>query len=274
MKDAPALCRYSVSPPLIGMSAAVATTPVGPNAMKATVVPLFVTCTTCGSPEMATLALVVVAAATAFRPAAGDGGTGARPGVLKLVPWFLWLFLVLVLLQSAHALPPAALPVAQLDNGFRNLIVPPLTLGFSLFFGLVNLVQLSVNLIPGMREVTRRYTSAALLAVRNRQILQQLRSGATQCVVGVNLLREGLDMPEVALVGILDADKEGFLRGERALIQTIGRAARHLNGTAILYADTITRSIKAAMDEMAREDVPPENRIPPENRLPNEVDTL
>jgi excinuclease ABC subunit B len=71
-------------------------------------------------------------------------------------------------------------------------------------------------------------------------------------LVGINLLREGLDMPEVSLVAILDADKEGFLRSERSLIQTIGRAARNVNGKAILYADKITRSMKVAMDETER----------------------
>ena len=71
-------------------------------------------------------------------------------------------------------------------------------------------------------------------------------------LVGINLLREGLDIPEVSLVAVLDADKEGFLRAERSLIQTIGRAARHLNGTAILYADTMTGSMKAAIDETER----------------------
>ena len=71
-------------------------------------------------------------------------------------------------------------------------------------------------------------------------------------LVGINLLREGLDIPEVSLVGILDADKEGFLRAERSLIQTIGRAARHINGMAILYADTMTDSMKAAIGETER----------------------
>ena len=70
--------------------------------------------------------------------------------------------------------------------------------------------------------------------------------------MGINLLREGLDIPEVSLVAILDADKEGFLRSERSLIQTIGRAARHLHGTAILYADRITDSMKAAIGETER----------------------
>jgi len=76
--------------------------------------------------------------------------------------------------------------------------------------------------------------------------------GVHDVLIGINLLREGLDMPEVSLVAILDADKEGFLRSERALIQTIGRAARHLNGKAILYADRITPSMQRAIDETDR----------------------
>src|SRR5207302_3770477 len=79
-----------------------------------------------------------------------------------------------------------------------------------------------------------------------------LRLGEFDVLVGINLLREGLDLPEVSLVAILDADKEGFLRSERSLIQTMGRAARHINGTAILYADTITDSIKRAIAETDR----------------------
>src|SRR5690554_7070975 len=79
--------------------------------------------------------------------------------------------------------------------------------------------------------------------------MQDLRLGIFDVLVGVNLLREGLDLPEVSLVAILDADKEGFLRSHRSLTQTVGRAARHLNGKAILYADKITKSMKATMDE-------------------------
>ena len=84
------------------------------------------------------------------------------------------------------------------------------------------------------------------------EIIRDLRLGTFDVLVGINLLREGLDMPEVSLVAIFDADKEGFLRGERALIQTIGRAARNAKGKAILYAAHITRSMQAAMDETAR----------------------
>jgi excinuclease ABC subunit B len=84
------------------------------------------------------------------------------------------------------------------------------------------------------------------------EILRDLRLGVHDVVVGINLLREGLDLPEVSLVAILDADKEGFLRSEGALIQTIGRAARHVEGLVIMYADTVTRSMKAAIDETSR----------------------
>jgi len=84
------------------------------------------------------------------------------------------------------------------------------------------------------------------------EIIRDLRLGEFDVLVGINLLREGLDIPEVSLVAILDADKEGFLRSERSLIQTMGRAARHLNGTAILYADRITGSMRRAMDETNR----------------------
>jgi excinuclease ABC subunit B len=84
------------------------------------------------------------------------------------------------------------------------------------------------------------------------KILRNLRKGEFDCLIGVNLLREGLDLPEVSLVAILDADKEGFLRSTGSLIQTIGRAARHLNGRAILYADVVTDSMRRAIDETNR----------------------
>jgi excinuclease ABC subunit B len=83
-------------------------------------------------------------------------------------------------------------------------------------------------------------------------ILRDLRLGVFDVLVGINLLREGLDLPEVSLVGILDADKEGFLRSETALIQTIGRAARHVNGRVVMYADRMTDSMKRAIDETNR----------------------
>ena len=84
------------------------------------------------------------------------------------------------------------------------------------------------------------------------RILEELRLGEIDVLVGVNLLREGLDLPEVSLVAILDADKEGFLRSATSLVQTIGRAARNVNGEVILYADTITKSMKTAIDETKR----------------------
>ncbi|MFT6123264.1 MAG: excinuclease ABC subunit B [Oleiphilaceae bacterium] len=97
-----------------------------------------------------------------------------------------------------------------------------------------------------------RYLHSDIPTVERVEIIRDLRRGEFDVLVGINLLREGLDMPEVALVAILDADKEGFLRSERALIQTIGRAARNLNGRAILYADRITGSMQKAMDETKR----------------------
>ena len=83
-------------------------------------------------------------------------------------------------------------------------------------------------------------------------ILRDLRLGDFDVLVGVNLLREGLDLPEVSLVIILDADKEGFLRNEKSLIQTVGRAARNVNGFVIMYADKITKSMKSTIDETER----------------------
>ena len=97
-----------------------------------------------------------------------------------------------------------------------------------------------------------RYLHSDIDTVERVEIIRDLRLGEFDVLVGINLLREGLDIPEVSLVAILDADKEGFLRSERSLIQTIGRAARHLHGTAILYADRITDSMKAAIGETER----------------------
>ncbi|MBV8036655.1 excinuclease ABC subunit UvrB [Roseateles sp.] len=97
-----------------------------------------------------------------------------------------------------------------------------------------------------------RYLHSDVDTVERVEILRDLRLGAFDVLVGINLLREGLDIPEVSLVAILDADKEGFLRAERSLIQTIGRAARNLNGKAILYADKITESMRKAMGETER----------------------
>jgi len=97
-----------------------------------------------------------------------------------------------------------------------------------------------------------RYLHSDIDTIERVEIIRDLRLGEFDVLVGINLLREGLDMPEVALVAILDADKEGFLRSDRSLIQTIGRAARHINGRAILYADRITGSIQRALDETER----------------------
>ena len=97
-----------------------------------------------------------------------------------------------------------------------------------------------------------RYLHADIDTVERMEIIRDLRLGVFDVLVGINLLREGLDMPEVSLVAILDADKEGFLRSDRSLIQTIGRAARHVNGRAILYADKITGSMQRALDETDR----------------------
>jgi len=97
-----------------------------------------------------------------------------------------------------------------------------------------------------------RYLHSDIETVERVEIIRDLRAGVFDVLIGINLLREGLDMPEVALVAILDADKEGFLRSERSLIQTIGRAARNLHGRSILYADQITKSMTAAMAETDR----------------------
>ncbi|GLZ88842.1 UvrABC system protein B [Metapseudomonas resinovorans] len=101
-------------------------------------------------------------------------------------------------------------------------------------------------------DVKVRYLHSDIDTVERVEIIRDLRVGAFDVLVGINLLREGLDMPEVSLVAILDADKEGFLRSERSLIQTIGRAARNLNGRAILYADNVTGSMQRALDETDR----------------------
>jgi excinuclease ABC subunit B len=97
-----------------------------------------------------------------------------------------------------------------------------------------------------------RYLHSEIVTLERMEIIRDLRLGEFDVLVGINLLREGLDLPEVSLVAILDADKEGFLRAERSLIQTIGRAARNINGTVIMYADKITDSMKRAMDETER----------------------
>jgi excinuclease ABC subunit B len=101
-----------------------------------------------------------------------------------------------------------------------------------------------------------RYLHSDVDTLRRVELLTELRQGVYDVLVGINLLREGLDLPEVSLVSILDADKEGFLRSATSLIQTIGRAARHVEGRAILYADKITNSMKAALEETDNACVP------------------
>ena len=114
--------------------------------------------------------------------------------------------------------------------------------------------RLSEDLTDYLSEngIRVRYLYSDIETVERVEIIRDLRLGEFDVLVGINLLREGLDIPEVSLVAILDADKEGFLRSERSLIQTMGRAARHLHGTAILYADTVTDSMKRAMAETER----------------------
>jgi len=98
-------------------------------------------------------------------------------------------------------------------------------------------------------QIRVRYIHSDVDTLERVQIMQDLRAGIFDVLVGVNLLREGLDLPEVSLVAILDADKEGFLRSARSLTQTVGRAARNLNGKAIMYADKITKSMQRTIDE-------------------------
>ncbi len=102
------------------------------------------------------------------------------------------------------------------------------------------------------RQIKVHYLHSDINTLDRSDILDALRAGDYDVVVGINLLREGLDLPEVALVAILDADKEGFLRSKTSLIQTMGRAARHVDGQVIMYADTVTGSMRAAIDEVAR----------------------
>jgi excinuclease ABC subunit B len=114
--------------------------------------------------------------------------------------------------------------------------------------------RMSENLTDFLSEhgIKVRYLHSDIDTVERMEILRDLRLGTFDVLIGINLLREGLDMPEVSLVAILDADKEGFLRSHRSLIQTIGRAARNERGRAVLYADQVTGSMHSAMDEMAR----------------------
>jgi excinuclease ABC subunit B len=102
------------------------------------------------------------------------------------------------------------------------------------------------------KQVRVRYMHSEIEGLQRTEIIRQLRLGEFDVLVGINLLREGLDIPEVSLVAILDADKEGFLRNFTSLIQTCGRAARNVHGTVIMYADNTTKSMKNAMDETKR----------------------
>ncbi len=102
------------------------------------------------------------------------------------------------------------------------------------------------------KKIKSKYLHSDIDTVERVEILRDLRKGLYDVLVGINLLREGLDLPEVSLVAIIDADKEGFLRSDTSLIQTIGRAARHVNGRVIMYADKITDSMKRAIDETRR----------------------
>jgi excinuclease ABC subunit B len=101
-------------------------------------------------------------------------------------------------------------------------------------------------------EIKTHYLHSEVETLERVEILRDLRLGVYDVVVGINLLREGLDLPEVSLVTILDADKEGYLRSEEALIQTMGRAARHVNAHIIMYADTVTQSMRKAIEETGR----------------------
>lgn len=114
--------------------------------------------------------------------------------------------------------------------------------------------EMAEDLTDYLKEVGIKvaYLHSEIKTLERIEIIRDLRIGTYDVLIGVNLLREGLDIPEVSLVAILDADKEGFLRSERSLIQTMGRAARNENGTVIMYADTITDSMRAAIDETER----------------------
>jgi len=102
------------------------------------------------------------------------------------------------------------------------------------------------------KKVRAEYLHSDVMTLERSNILDKLRNNEFDVLIGVNLLREGLDLPEVYLVAILDADKEGFLRSRTALIQTMGRAARNISGEVIMYADTVTKSMKSAIDEIDR----------------------
>ena len=114
--------------------------------------------------------------------------------------------------------------------------------------------RMAENITDYLKEnnIKIKYLHSDIDTLERIEIIRELRLGEFDVLVGINLLREGLDIPECALVAILDADKEGFLRSKTSLIQTIGRAARNINGRVILYADTETQSIKSALEETNR----------------------
>ena len=116
--------------------------------------------------------------------------------------------------------------------------------------------RMAENITDYLKEnnIKVKYLHSDIDTLERIEIIRELRLGEFDVLVGINLLREGLDIPECALVAILDADKEGFLRSKTSLIQTIGRAARNINGRVILYADTETQSIKLALDETIEEE--------------------
>jgi excinuclease ABC subunit B len=119
--------------------------------------------------------------------------------------------------------------------------------------------------------IRNKYIHSDVETLERVEIMQELRVGVFDVLIGVNLLREGLDLPEVSLVAILDADKEGFLRNDKALIQTIGRAARNANSRAIMYADTITKSMQKAIDENTRNRKKQEEYNKLHNIIPQQV---
>ena len=150
--------------------------------------------------------------------------------------------------------PLAAMLPGQRHAWLTSLVMPrPIALVSTIdASGVENLAPFSFFALGGSNPPSLAFCPTGGGGGAPKDTLRNLRLGAFDVLVGINLLREGLDIPEVSLVAILDADKEGFLRAERSLIQTIGRAARNLNGRAILYADHITESMRRAMNETER----------------------
>ena len=120
-------------------------------------------------------------------------------------------------------------------------------------------------------DIKVAYLHTEVKTLERMQIIHDLRTGKYDCVVGINLLREGIDIPEVSLIAILDADKEGFLRSTRSLIQTVGRCARNANGHVIMYGDKITDSMKEAIDETQRRRTIQENYNKEHNITPKTI---